>query len=72
MKRDELESSELQQAPWPQVQSLTFGPGKEDDEDADDVDDGDECLRYRRSCRRAVCSQAGQGRLARLDLQRKF
>ena len=40
MKRDELESSELQDTPWPAI-ALKFGP--RDDDDADDEnDDGDE------------------------------
>ena len=42
MKRDELESSELLETPWPPVLGIYFGPANEDDVDADDSDgDGD-------------------------------
>ena len=36
MKRDELESSELEETPWPAVMAMTFGPRDEDDEEKDD------------------------------------
>ena len=40
MKRDELESSELQDTPWPPM-VMTFGP-RDDDADDEDADDGDD------------------------------
>ena len=46
MKRDELESSELQEThsgspPWPAMHSIMFAPRDEDDEDADEDEKGD-------------------------------
>ena len=42
MKRDELESSELQELPWPQVQEMMFGSRAEDEEVDEDAGTGNE------------------------------
>ena len=41
MKRDELESSELQETPWPRIEAFMFGPRDDDDDNADEYDDAD-------------------------------
>jgi hypothetical protein len=42
VKRDELESSELQELPWPQVQEMMFGSRAEDEDVDEDAGTGNE------------------------------